>query len=40
MLIGAIHGGKRWGYLGTKPGGIIMEFMEDGLHEAAFEDTG
>ena len=29
LMVGGTHEGKRWGYMDTKPGGIIIEFMED-----------
>ena len=31
--------GKRWCYIETKPGGLIVEPMEDDLHDLAFPST-
>lgn len=40
MIIGAISWGKHFCYLDTKPGGIIVELAEVGLHAAQEEFLG
>ena len=41
VLVGgpSTFGGKRWCYIETKPGGLIVEPMEDDLHYLAFPKT-
>lgn len=39
MIVGGTNDGKRWCYFETKPGGIIIEPMENGLHEVSFPNT-
>jgi len=34
MVAGGIFNGRRWCYFDTKPGGIVIEFEEPGLHDA------
>ena len=38
IVAGAIQGGKRWCYFGTKPGGIIIEIAEPGIHDEQVKD--
>jgi methylmalonyl-CoA/ethylmalonyl-CoA epimerase len=40
MVAGAAFEGKRWGYFETKPGGIIVDFAEPGIHEWILEKLG
>ena len=39
MLVGGIVQGKRWCYMVSDPGNIVLEPMEDDLHDKAFQDT-
>lgn len=40
VLIGGTSlGGKRWCYIETKPGSLIIELVEDELHDLAFPGT-
>jgi len=42
ILVGGhlpVHNGKRWIYMKTEPDGLIVELMEDDLHDLAFPKT-
>jgi methylmalonyl-CoA/ethylmalonyl-CoA epimerase len=40
MVAGAVFEGKRWGYFETKPGGIIVDFAEPGIHAWILKNLG
>ncbi len=40
MVAGAVFAGRRWGYFETKPGGIIFDFAEPGIHAGVWENLG
>ena len=40
MVAGAVFEGKRWGYFKTKPGGIMLDFAEPGIHAWIFKELG